>query len=300
MRRIASIVAALLMACSAVAAAQSARPTPTALAEQGWTALQERRFGDALEAFVAAVATDRNDPSLAAGAGVAAVMLGQDDDARRWFERSLALAPNYADASVLLGELHYRAGRLQEAIGVYDAARKHHPDEPVFVEKVEQWTKEAQRHRGLYESHGAHFRVLFEGPADEMLARRAVEMLEAAYWRIGTALTAYPPEPITTILYTREQFRDVTRSPEWAAATYDGRIHVPMRGALEHPEELERVLAHEYVHAVVAMLGGRSVPVWLNEGLATAFEPGAGAVEDTPVSAPRLPLTRLERSFGQL
>jgi hypothetical protein len=47
-----------------------------------------------------------------------------------------------------------------------------------------------------------------------------------------------------------------------------------MRGALDHTEELDRVLSHEFVHAVVAMLGGRNVPVWLNEGLATLLEPG--------------------------
>jgi hypothetical protein len=34
--------------------------------------------------------------------------------------------------------------------------------------------------------------VLFEGPADEALARRAIEILEAAYWRIAAELSTYP------------------------------------------------------------------------------------------------------------
>src|SRR5688572_9228174 len=202
------------MSCTLADAAQTGRGNPEILAQQGWAAIQERRFGDALEAFVDAAAIKKNDPSLPAGAGLAAFMLGQDDEARAWFERALKLAPNYADASLLLGELHYRGGRLQDAIAVYEAARKHAPNEPVFEEKIAEWAKETERNRGLYESRGAHFSVLFQGPADEMLARRAVEMLEAAYWRVGAALTAYPSQPITTILYTREQFRDVTRSPE--------------------------------------------------------------------------------------
>ena len=42
----------------------------------------------------------------------------------------------------------------------------------------------------FYESRGAHFSVLFEGPADEALARSIVERLEAAYWRVGMALTS--------------------------------------------------------------------------------------------------------------
>jgi hypothetical protein len=37
------------------------------------------------------------------------------------------------------------------------------------------------------------------------------------------------------------------------------------------------VLSHEFVHAVVGMLGGRTVPAWVNEGLATVLEPAGPA-----------------------
>ncbi len=74
------------------------------------------------------------------------------------------------------------------------------------------------------------------------------------------------------VLYTNEQFRDITRSPTWSAAAYDGTIRVPMRGALEKTDELDRILAHEFTHALVRTLASRGVPVWLNEGLATALE----------------------------
>lgn len=301
MTRFAIAAVALLVAFNVAGAAQTPRRTPDALAQEGWTAIEERRFGDALEAFVDAAGADTANPSLAAGAGLAAFMLGRDDEARTWLERALKLAPGYADASLLLGELLHRAGRLQDAIELYEVASKHSPDRPIFREKIDQWTREAQRQRGLYESRGTHFSVMFEGPADEMLARRAVEMLESAYWRIGSVLTVYPTQAITTILYTREQFRDVTRSPEWAAAAYDGRIHVPTQGALERPGELERVLTHEFVHAVVATLAGRNVPVWLNEGLATVFE-SSGVAAERPVGSdrPSLSLTRLEGTFSRL
>ena len=43
-------------------------------------------------------------------------------------------------------------------------------------------------------------------------------------------------------------------------------------------DELDRVLSHEFVHAVVAMLGGRTVPAWVNEGLATVLEPAGVAM----------------------
>ena len=45
-----------------------------------------------------------------------------------------------------------------------------------------------------------------------------------------------------------------------------------MRGAMDSPTDLDRVLAHEFVHALVRSLAARGVPTWLNEGLATALE----------------------------
>jgi hypothetical protein len=45
-----------------------------------------------------------------------------------------------------------------------------------------------------------------------------------------------------------------------------------MLGALNTPQELDRVLAHEFTHALVRSLAARGVPTWLNEGLASALE----------------------------
>jgi hypothetical protein len=75
------------------------------------------------------------------------------------------------------------------------------------------------------------------------------------------------------VLYTRQQFSDITKLAAWSAAAYDGRIRVPLGAGLEQPEELDRVVLHEFVHAVLAILGGRTVPAWVNEGLATVLEP---------------------------
>jgi hypothetical protein len=105
------------------------------------------------------------------------------------------------------------------------------------------------------------------------MARRAVEYLESAHSRVGSGLRVRPTSTITVVLYTL-QFHDITRAPAWAGGIYDGQIRVAVKGALSHPEDLERVLVHEFVHALVGQVGGRNVPFWLNEGLATALEPG--------------------------
>lgn len=153
----------------------------------------------------------------------------------------------------------------------------------------------------MQQTIGSHFTVAFEGPQDAALADRAIEALDRAYWRIGQILSVFPSAPIPVVLYTTEQFRDVTRSPSWAAGAYDGTIRVPMRGALENERELDRVLSHEFTHALIRTLAARGVPAWLNEGLATALETGGTAwAADVAGRGPRIPLAVLRGGFGGL
>ena len=102
----------MLAASVAVADARAAQD-PNALARAGTAAIENQRFGDALEAFTKAAALQPGDASLCFGAGVAAFMLGQNDVAQTRFECALALNPSYLPAALWLGDLHYRAGRLQ-------------------------------------------------------------------------------------------------------------------------------------------------------------------------------------------
>jgi tetratricopeptide (TPR) repeat protein len=304
MRLLSPIALCLLIAAAMppAAAAQSITRDAAALVKAGSTALDAGRFGEALEAFTEASSILPRDATVRLGAGIAAFMLGRDEDARNLLEAALALNTRLVEASEWLGELHYRAGRLKDAIATYEAALQRSPGVKSLQSRVDEWRKESRLEERFYESRGAHFSVLFEGPSDELLARRVVERLEEAYWRIGQILTAYPPKTITVVLYTQEQFRDLTRMPAWSSGAYDGRIHVPMRGALDRTEELDRVLGHEFVHAVVVMLGGRNVPVWLNEGLATLLEPGGreDAEAELARASARPPLRQLHGSFTGL
>ena len=287
------------MLAGSAAAADRPAPDSIALARTGTAALEHQRFGEALEAFTTAAAMQPGDASLCFGAGVAAFMLGQNDVAQVRFERALTLNPHYLQAAVWLGELHYRAGRLDEAISIYETARQGSPSARELQEQLAHWRKEQELQGRFHEVRTEHFTALFEAATDEPLAREVVERLEAAYSRVGNALGVYPSQPITVVLYTREQFGDITRLAAWSAAAYDGRIRVPLDGALGQRDELDRVLSHEFVHAVVAMLGGRTVPAWVNEGLATVLEP-AGP-EDTEATLARTDvrpaLTTLHRSF---
>ena len=272
------------------------------LSKAGWDALSGGRVQEAAAAFDEALKAAPQQPMLLLGAGVAARLQGRTDDARRFLVDALRTEPGLTAASLLLGSVLYQAGDIDAAIDTYQRALALAPDHPQLTKQLEAWRKEALLHSSFGRKLGDHFTVLFEGPAEADLANRAVAILESAYWRIGTALYTYPTDVITVILYTREQFRDITQSPEWAGGAFDGRIRVPVQGALQNRAEFERVLAHEFTHALIQSLASRGVPVWLHEGLADCFDGTDLTRKEDQVrkAQTRLPLRRLEESFAGL
>ena len=302
MRLTTALLAAALCAVSPIAPGAQEAPDPARFVVQGWAAVDQQRFGDAFALFDDATALVPHDPTVWLGSGFAAYMLGRNGEAEVRLERALSLDPTLADASRILGDLYHRTDRPDDAIAIYEEALTHTPGDADIAGRLADWKAQDKLHDRFYESRGVHFRVLFEGPSDDALGRRVVEMLEAAYQRVGSRLGIYPEDAVTVVLYTQEQFRDITRSPAWAGGLYDGQIRVPVCGALQNRNELERILIHEFVHALVVSLGGRTVPVWLNEGLATYFEPGGldGASRVLAQVSSRPSLSDLQTSFGRL
>jgi hypothetical protein len=89
---------------------------------------------------------------------------------------------------------------------------------------------------------------------------------------------------------------EVAHVHAWVTGLFDGKIRLPAGGALPARRELERILAHEYAHAVVHDLTRGRAPRWLHEGLAQALE---GAAVDPMLRVPGRPtLTGLEEMLG--
>ncbi|MCU1382964.1 MAG: hypothetical protein JWL71_1661 [Acidobacteria bacterium] len=265
-----------------------------------WAALDAGQARTAAEGFRDALAADPKNPRLHLGAGLAASLERRDADARSEFERALDLDPKLAQARALLGQLQYRMGDRLLAVRTYETLVAMVPDDREARATLERWQREADLHDRMQQAVGSHFTVSFEGPAEAALAAEALEMLDRAYWRIGQLLGTYPSDPIGVVLYTGEQFRDITRAPSWAAGAYDGVIRLPMRGALDRREELDRVLSHEFTHALIRTLAARGVPAWLNEGLATALETGTlDWADKQTASHPPVPLRVLQSGFGR-
>ena len=154
--------------------------------------------------------------------------------------------PSLTAASVLLGELLYRDADLAGAIQVYEQALASAPSQPQLIARLDAWRREAALHDRFSQKIETHFTILFEGPPDQPRAARVAEILEAAYWRIGGAIGAYPASVVQVVLYTRDQFRDITQSPAWAGGAYDGSIRVPVGGTHRRVRTAARPVARAH------------------------------------------------------
>src|SRR6185369_10612674 len=170
---------------------------------------------------------------------------------------------------------------------------------------VERLRRDAEAERGYQSVASSHFVLKFEGRENVGAGRIVLAALEDAYRRVGARFAYYPVEPQQVILYSDEDFREITNSPHWSGAVYDGRIKLPIGGLARGSERLARTLRHEYAHAAIVTLSRAKAPVWLNEGLAQVAEetdePGrAGRLKMALDSDGLVPLSALESGFTKL
>jgi len=275
-------------------------PRVAMLELDGWRAIKAGNFAAAVDMFREAIRLDPENARLRLGAGTAAYGQRHDSEAKALLEQALDLDPKLTRARAQLALVVKRQGDLTEAIRLYEIVAGELPDDVSVREALGRWKRERELHDRMRVEVGDFFTVSFEGADDAGMAARALESLNRAYWRICSVLDAFPQRSVPVVLYSGEQFQDITRSPAWAAAAFDGIIRVPMRNVSDKGDDLDRVLAHEFTHALIRSLATRGVPTWLNEGLATALE------TETPVATaiPNLPravsLTALSGPFGAL
>ena len=296
-----ALVALLTVGTAAIASAQPAAPEAL---EKGFKALQNGDTDKAAGIFREALTRHPRDPQLLFGAGVAAKVQGQDQEAIAFLKQALQIEPKFAQAAAFLGELVYRQGDVDLAIKMYERALPNAPPSvsAAMRERLDAWRGEAllpQNHDAIKDDR---FTISFDGPVQQKLAARAASVLSAAFWRIGKTLGAYPSAPINVVLYSERQFHDITGAPEWAAGGFDGQIRMPVRGATQNLAEFDRVLTHELTHAMLESIAPRNVPAWLNEGLAMYCEGRDGTLSGRRLAAARLfvPLAALQTSFARL
>ncbi len=148
---------------------------------EGWTTLERVRAlrGDLAGAIEALDQAARVDPPRAAGylarMSEDALALYRDDDAIRYAERALALAPDDAHGHVRLGDLHRRRRESEAAMASYRRALALDAD----LHDVALTLAELTRESGDPEAADALYaRVIAESPDDDLVSRAIDASLE--------------------------------------------------------------------------------------------------------------------------
>ena len=232
------------------------------------------------------------------------LVLGRTGEALSEAERATQLAPNSADAFKILGMAYYKSDKTEEAIRAWKRSLELRPDP-----SVREYLRKAEREQTAESQFGqeetGHFTLRFEGrQSSAALRQQILATLESHYSELVGELGASPRASIPVILYTEQEFFDVTQAPGWSGAINDGKLRIPIEGVNSVTPELSRVLKHELAHSFIAQITLNRCPTWLNEGVAQAVEPKSSAghgraLAQVFASGSEIPLNALEASFNR-
>ena len=266
------LIAALLLPCASLVQAQSAEVnTYRRLVATGSARLQQGDPQGARDAFEEALKYVDDDAAAHLGLGIANFHLKDDRVAERELQRALDLNPREKMAYQALGDLAYRKDDLGAAVANWEKALEIDPSDAAVSSRLERLRKEHKTEKDFNRDVTSHFSIKYDGKEKIETGRIVLRILEDAYGEVGRALSYYPDKEIAVILYSNQQFQEVTDAPGWSGGIYDGKIRIPIGGIEQETPGLRKLLMHEYTHAVVRAIT-RQVPTWLNEGLAQHFE----------------------------
>ena len=235
---------------------------------QGYQLLAIREFSAARDSFRSGRSYNEEDVRLWRGEALTLYTQGKYSEAASLLDQALGIDPQNSDVYLLLGKAYYADGRLDEAVDALQRSLESGGGENVsgFLDKVR---SERQIEADMREEYRGHFQLSFEdGEHASSIASEILETLEDAYLEVGSDLAYYPDIRVPVLLYKHRDYANVTRSPDWAGAVYDGKIRLPLAGVQAVDKRLVAILYHEYMHVLVHFMAGGNVPVWLNEGLA--------------------------------
>ena len=247
------------------------RNLQTVLLNWGIANLAVERLDDAAERLEAAAQLGERAEVLRA-LGITHLRDGDYPAAATALERALQLAPNDPNALLALAEVYLKQDQRAQALDLLHRAKEAGVRSPELDQKVAQLGREVDAEWDFVQTESAHFRVSFADSEDGRAVRLVLAALEEAYFTDGGKFEFYPADRTPVVLYTQQDFHNITQTPGWAGAAYDGRIKLPVRGLQADDAQLTRVVRHEYAHSLIAQLSNGRAPVWLNEGLAVWAE----------------------------
>lgn len=230
------------------------------------------------------------------------LQMGRLTEASTKAQAAVRIAPNMGIHHALLGFAYYQQSKTKEAITELKRAQELEPD-PQVAEFLATAERELKAESEFGQEASLHFNLRYEGKqANATLRRGILDSLEQSFNDLSRDLQFQPKESIVVILYTDQQFFDVTRAPSWSGALNDGKLRIPVSGLSSVNSELQSVLRHELTHSFINLGTRGRAPTWLHEGVAQIMEGQsssevAGALAPLYSKGANLQLNMLEGQF---
>ena len=186
-----------------------------------------------------------------------------------------------SSAYAFLGNIYYYTQELQKALVCFENAVKHDPEFDYAKQRIESIKKEISVEDKLTGAEDSIFKILYNSKDRNQDLRQIQQALWDAYYGIGALFQYYPQHSVIVILYSPEEFKTIRDTPNWVAGIYDGKIRIPYPEGIAMAE-VEKIIRHEYTHAIIHEISGGKCVNWLNEGLARIMEYKTYGGDDKP------------------
>jgi len=248
------------------------RETSHLFAMRGFKNMKRNDYDRALGFFQESLYYWEENPEAVRGMGATYYRTNEKERAEKWLKKFIDMGGDRPGVYNLLGRIYYERNRLEEALYHFRVSLSLAPEQPQISELADKVRREINVEAGFTSEESRNFRLKYEGTVSPEVTSLVLRICEEAYLDIGSTFKFYPENPVTIILYTDKQFSEVTQSPAWAEAIFDGKIRLPVQGLTDRSRVLERLIYHEFTHALVHEAGGKRAPIWMHEGMAQSME----------------------------
>jgi hypothetical protein len=251
----------------------------------GWHALRDGRAEEAMALFQQGLRELPGSPGLLRGLGLSAVHADRVDEALAPLEQAADTAGDM-EVRLLLAHLWDRRDDAGRAAAHVRAALVREPGHDAARRLLAKLDREARVETAFVRIDRPQFVVKAPPGLDVTLRDRVLGQLDAAREHVARTLGRALPGRAIVVLYRADEFQRVTGVHGWANGAFDGKIRLLIATALPPPGELERLIVHEYAHAVIHERSYGRAPRWLQEGLAQVLD---GSTADPMLRVPAQP-----------
>ena len=230
-----------------------------------------KRYDQADENYVKAMELYPDEGTYALLRGICTYHLKKYDVARFELERARKILPSSAEILFYLGLVMYETDQQQQALELWEQASTLAPGRKEISDILARVRKENAVESRMERGHSSRFDLVYDNGVDSTFALKTLDVLESAANQIGADLGHFPEARIPVTIYTRDDFKNVTASPDWSGGLYDGKIRLPYGSFTAISPAMRATLFHEYAHVIVFDITHGNCPMWLNEGIAEFF-----------------------------